>query len=203
MRVAAPWAWTAAALATAVGCATATPKADQEIAAAAVDASTGAEATGVKDAQSSAEVAAVDAAKTVLDDGSTTPGDADVVVADAAAADAKPCQVKPTLASLEKEYFAASCAFGPCHSAAKHAGELVLEEGKSYGQLIGVQALHPGAAGFVRVEPGKPDDSFLYIKVTALQPGQGKLMPVGASEPVDADCGIAALKAWIAAGAPN
>ncbi|MBM4344545.1 MAG: hypothetical protein FJ100_14365 [Deltaproteobacteria bacterium] len=122
---------------------------------------------------------------------------------DAAEAAANPCNVKPTLASLEKDYFAASCAFGSCHSAAKHAGELVLEQGKSYAQLVGVQALHPGAAGFVRVEPGKPNDSFLVVKVTQPQPGQGKLMPVGATEPIDADCGIAALKAWIAAGAPK
>lgn len=122
-------------------------------------------------------------------------------VADSPAAETSACAVKPTLESLEKEYFAGSCAFSSCHSAAKHAGELVLEPGLSYANLIGIPALHPGAVNFVRVDPGKPDDSFLYIKVTQPQAGQGKLMPVGASEPVDADCGIAALKAWIAAGA--
>lgn len=111
------------------------------------------------------------------------------------------CKVKPTLASLEKEYFGASCAFGSCHSAAKHAGELVLESGKSYQNLLNTPALHPGAGGWERVVPGKPDDSFLYVKVTQPQPGQGKLMPVGVSEPLDPDCAIAALKAWIAAGA--
>ena len=129
-----------------------------------------------------------------------SPVSQDAVV-DSTAPETAACTVKPTLESLEKKYFAGSCAFSSCHSAAKHAGELVLEPGLSYANLIGIPALHPGAVNFVRVEPGQPDNSFLYIKVTQPQAGQGKLMPVGASEPVDADCGIAALKAWIAAGA--
>lgn len=129
----------------------------------------------------------------------------DVAAADAApdVPAAKPCNVKPTLKSLETSYFAASCNFSSCHSKAKHAGELVLEPGESYAQLVGTPALHPGASGWQRVVPGQPDESFLYVKVTAPQAGQGKLMPMGESEPVDPDCAIAALKAWIAAGAPK
>ncbi len=198
--MAAPRVWSGVfgAWVAATGCTTAVAPASPEVADTAGDATAAADTGAAVDSKPAVDTATSDAAKQPPTD--TAPAAPD---ADAAVADVNPCKVKPTLASLEKEYFAASCAFGSCHSAAKHAGELVLEEGKSYAQLIGVQALHPGASGFVRVEPGKPDDSFLYLKVTHPQPGQGKLMPVGASEPVDADGGIAALKAWIAAGAPK
>ncbi len=188
-------AWTgAAALAWATACSAAGPagsKADvaADTAAGAIDATPGADIAAIADVPPAAD-ALVQPTADALVDAPRTP------------AETSKCTIKPTLASLEKDYFGASCAFGSCHSAAKKAGQLVLESGKSYAELVGVAALHPGASGWVRVLPGKPEDSFLFVKVTQPQSGQGKLMPMGVSEPLDADCAVAALKAWIAAGAP-
>lgn len=111
------------------------------------------------------------------------------------------CNVKPTLKSLEAEYFT-SCTFKGCHTTQKHAGSLDLSPGKAWAQLVNVAAFHDKAkaAGLIRVVPGDPEASFAYQKVhgpTAF----GALMPDKADAPVDPDCSIAALRAWIEAGA--
>lgn len=117
-------------------------------------------------------------------------------------ADAGPvCEILPTLTSLETGYFS-SCTFSSCHGAKKPAAALDLTPGHAYAQLLGVKASHAkaAAAGLVRVVAGQPDASFLYQKVVG--PVQfGKLMPEGEDTVVDPDCGVAALRQWIADGA--
>jgi len=119
-------------------------------------------------------------------------------------ADAEPaCQIEPTITSLEDEYFTVGCTFGPCHSVDGAKGGLVLTSGQAWDNLVNIAAIQPEAAalGLLRVIPGDPDASFLVQKVEGPAAGHGDFMPPGAEEPVDPECRIAMLRAWIAAGA--
>ncbi len=71
----------------------------------------------------------------------------------------------------------------------------------AYANLVGVKS---PATGLVRVDPGKPDSSYLIMKLEGTQlnkGGTGVRMPFGA-EPLPADT-IALIRSWIKAGAPN
>lgn len=121
------------------------------------------------------------------------------IAADAAPADA--CKVLPTLASLEADYFAKSCAFSSCHSAKGKKGGLDLSVGHAWESLVDVDATK--APGKKRVVPGEPDASFIVQKLEGPAAGEGKLMPEGSTEPFDPECRIHALREWVAAGAPK
>lgn len=167
---------------------------------------TGQDATATKDSGAQSDVgAAADgggaAAKDAAPDpdvsaGSDAPSTPDTSFASG-------CKVTPHLSSIEQQVFVPKCATSACHGAAKPSGSLDLHKGKAYTELVGVIAASTGAAGWTRVVPGDPDQSFLVVKLTGPLAGQGKLMPVGASAAVDPDCTIAAIRAWIQAGAPN
>ncbi len=118
--------------------------------------------------------------------------------------------IQPNIASIQTALFTSGCALSrSCHNAEGHKAGLVLTDGMSCANLVGVPATTPGALaqGLNRVEPGDPMKSFMYLKLTA--PGEdlgdfmgmdlGERMPDG-SPPVDAST-IAAIKAWIEAGA--
>jgi hypothetical protein len=81
------------------------------------------------------------------------------------------------------------------------SGSLVLIEGMSYDQLVGVQPTNAAArtAGLLRVDPDNPDNSFLLVKVTNPTPLQGSRMPLG-ELPLSAEQ-IQLIRDWIASGA--
>ncbi|MBI4518932.1 MAG: hypothetical protein HY699_24335 [Deltaproteobacteria bacterium] len=106
-----------------------------------------------------------------------------------------------TLANLQTRIFTPDCARAFCHTAIDQAGELVLEEGHSFEQLVGIGASNFAAkqAGLVRVQPGDPEHSFLLIKVAGPDPSQGSGMPLG-GDALAADK-IELMHAWIRQGA--
>ncbi len=108
-----------------------------------------------------------------------------------------------TFAELQARVFDARCTLGPCHSTATAAGGLVLEGAWAYEQLVGVEPMNPAAvaAGLLRVAPGEPERSFLWVKLTQPGTGQGSRMPLGA-EPLPAH-ELEEIRAWILAGAPR
>lgn len=114
---------------------------------------------------------------------------------DAAPADAAP--IEPTLTSVQS-IFTRSCATSRCHSGARPSSGLSLEAGKSHGQLVGVASI--AAAGQTRVVAGNAADSLLVKLVKGPSNGVTR-MPVGAS-PLSAS-EVAAIEAWVAAGAKN
>ena len=88
-----------------------------------------------------------------------------------------------------------------CHMTGQEAGNMALYPAAAYSNLVGVKAT---AAGLVRVVPGKPDDSYLLMKLEGThldRGGKGVRMPLG-GEPLPSDQ-IAKIKAWITAGARN
>ena len=133
--------------------------------------------------------------------GNNDAGASDVgPVSDVVEADAPTCNIEPTLASLNENYFSKSCNFGSCHGTAK-AGGLDLT-GDAHAALVNVPAFAPAAAANNRilVVPGDPDASYFVQKLEG--PGdEGQLMPFGAQEPMDPDCRIKMVRQWIADGA--
>jgi hypothetical protein len=90
----------------------------------------------------------------------------------------------PTFERIQKQVFDVSCTSSSCHSSLGQAGNLVLEEGKSYDNLVNDTPSNPvaGIDGMMRVMPGRPDMSLLYAKVTTnLQSGMGVSMPYSAA----------------------
>jgi len=107
-----------------------------------------------------------------------------------------------TLAKIQTNIFSTTCTDAACHSSLVQAGNLVLEAGQSYAQLVNVPAFNFAAqqAGLVRVKPGDPSNSFLIVKLTGPPPVEGSAMPLGKA-PLTA-VQIQAIRDWITAGAP-
>ncbi|MBI5216517.1 MAG: hypothetical protein HY960_12270 [Ignavibacteriae bacterium] len=114
---------------------------------------------------------------------------------------APPATIQPKLSSIQTEIFDKSCGTSSCHGGS--AGGLNLQNGNSYSQLVNVQSNNDGAhtPSFRRVLPGKPDSSFLIIKLTNPNSSQGNLMPQGSSALSQEK--INAIRQWITNGALN
>jgi len=89
--------------------------------------------------------------------------------------------------------FDANCV--ACHGAAGN-GNLDLRPGLAWDNLIGV-----ASSGYaeVRVDPGNPEESLLYLKLTGAA-GAGPRMPAGGALEAAA---IESFRVWIQAGAPD
>jgi hypothetical protein len=121
------------------------------------------------------------------------------------------CPASPTptpteaasLALIQRTIFSPRCAIPACHDSALASGDLVLEDGSSYTELVRVEPDIDTAreAGLLRVDPGDPDNSLLLIKVEGPPPDLGSRMPL-AGEPLT-EREIALIRAWIEAGAPE
>lgn len=107
-----------------------------------------------------------------------------------------------TFAEIQDAILTPSCATRFCHSQQARSGGLVLEAGAAYDALVGAAPTLAAAraAGWERVTPFAPDESFLLVKLTEpTSATYGARMPlVGA--PLSAEQ-IAAIRAWIANGA--
>lgn len=105
-------------------------------------------------------------------------------------------------AEVQSSVFDRRCTSGACHSSATRAGGLSLVAGDAYDGLVNADPDNPTArgAGFVRVKPGSPDESFLVAKLTGdLAPGEGAMMPLGA--PALPEDELDLVRRWIASGA--
>jgi len=114
------------------------------------------------------------------------------------------CESPPppaTLAFIQDTIFTPRCAVALCHNAQSGSGDLTLEAGSSYGELVDVEPDIDVVreAGFLRVDPGDPENSFLLVKLQDPPPAYGSPMPL-LGDPLTAD-EIALIRAWIADGA--
>jgi hypothetical protein len=103
---------------------------------------------------------------------------------------------------IQREVFDVSCLSAGCHNAASQAAGLVLDAGVSYGDLVGVVPTNSVAAarGLLRVTPGNPEQSYLYVKLSVAGGVLGSRMPLG-QRPLPADQ-IELVRSWILDGAP-
>jgi len=117
-------------------------------------------------------------------------------------ADAQPLSA-PTLANLRSTIFNPSCSFSSCHGG-KSPPAIRLDGADLHAVLLG----KPGGADtpMPLVDPGKPDNSWLYQLVSRCEPTDASgfphtHMPYNAPTLLDPRL-VATLRAWIAAGAP-
>lgn len=101
----------------------------------------------------------------------------------------------PTIdfATQVQPIFSSNCATPGCHG--QGAPRVMLVEGMAYGNIVD----QPSSAGPDYIEPGSPDDSYLYSKITGA-PGAGQRMPVGG---MLSEADIQTIADWILAGAPE
>jgi hypothetical protein len=113
-----------------------------------------------------------------------------------------------TFDRIQRQIFNQTCAVSGCHDSQSQAGDMILEVGASYGNLVDATPDNSvaAAAGWKRVmttgpSSGDPNTSFIYHKLTGdLDPGMGQRMPlVGPS--LDPTL-IEIIRLWIEAGAP-
>ena len=107
--------------------------------------------------------------------------------------------------TIQHRVFDISCA-AACHqtSNAMVSGQLDLSADHAYASLVNVAAKNVGAVqdGLMRVKPGDPDHSLLYIKIAGHTPvAYGTPMPQ--SGIALSAAAVDAIRAWIQDGAPN
>jgi mono/diheme cytochrome c family protein len=107
-------------------------------------------------------------------------------------------------AQIQDDIFTPRCAVPICHDSASQSGSLVLETGASFDELVGVEPFTTAAQrdGFLRVDPGDPDNSFLVIKLELPAGGTvelGSPMPLIGDRLSDAE--IQLIRDWITQGA--
>ncbi|MFO7562492.1 MAG: hypothetical protein R6X02_07600 [Enhygromyxa sp.] len=110
--------------------------------------------------------------------GSETTGDGDL-------------DCSPELEALRAEIFTPSCALASCHSSADAAAGLDLEAEDLEAELVGAPS---GTCDeWIRVVPGIPDESLLYLKIAGPAPC-GSLMPGPSGLPPEQ---AACVRSWI------
>jgi len=112
-----------------------------------------------------------------------------------------------TFDRVQRQIFNQSCAVSGCHDSQSRTGNLLLETGAAYTNLVEVAPTNPNAnaAGWKRVHvvdatSGDPATSLLLQKLLGPPAGFGARMPFN-RPPLDQSL-IAVVELWIAAGAP-
>lgn len=114
-----------------------------------------------------------------------------------------------TFDRIQRQVFDQSCALGACHDSESTAGDLLLEPGAAFGNLVG-QVPSNGSArdeGWLRVDAqfgmGDWENSLLHRKITGDLPdaGFGERMPLGGKKLHSTLREVVRL--WIGAGAPQ
>ena len=99
-----------------------------------------------------------------------------------------------TFAQVQETIFAVSCALSGCHGDSAWPN---LSVGQAYDNIVDVES----SRGIALVEPGDPDNSYLYRKLLADADIDGARMPP--SGPYLTPDALETVRAWIEKGAPN
>lgn len=92
-----------------------------------------------------------------------------------------------------------SCTFsGGCHGSDNPQAGLRLSSGAAFANLVAVRSME--VPSIFRVNPGKPEESYLLQKIERVNPPIGGQMPLG-GPPLPQEQ-IESIRRWIAAGAP-
>jgi hypothetical protein len=101
----------------------------------------------------------------------------------------------PTFTQVQ-EVFTQNCAFSGCHGDVNTQEGMNLTAGQAFANIVNVPS---NQSGLDRIEPDRPDDSYLIRKIEGT--GAGQRMPAGA--PALPPATIQLIRDWTAAGAPN
>ena len=99
-----------------------------------------------------------------------------------------------TFAQVQETIFDVSCALSGCHGDSAWPN---LSAGQAYDNILDVES----SRGIALVEPGDPDNSYLYLKLLADADIDGSRMPPGG--PYLTPDALETVRAWIEDGASN
>ncbi len=100
---------------------------------------------------------------------------------------------------VQDAIFTPSCAFSGCHAGSSPAQGMSLASGQAYDAIVNVASRERPSLD--RVEPGSPEQSYLYLKVVDDPSIAGSRMPLG-GPPLPQEM-VDLLRSWILSGAPN
>jgi hypothetical protein len=103
---------------------------------------------------------------------------------------------------IQSRLLTPGCAYSGCHDG-QHPPYLSLQSNVCYDNLLHAKIQNSVADTIYKalVVPGKPDSSFLYIKITDPGAGEGDRMPQRLNKLQQNE--LDAVRSWIARGAPN
>lgn len=110
---------------------------------------------------------------------------------------ASPIDPSATFTRVQNEVFTPTCALAGCHDLNGQQGGLVLTTGRSYANVVNVSST--GLPALRRVQPGDPDSSYLYRKLTGAGIVGERMPLVGTLD----ESRIRLVRDWIRRGAPN
>ena len=117
--------------------------------------------------------------------------------------DTTPCDgITSTFAQIQRQVFTPTCALPTCHNVAQGEHQMSLADGEAYASLVGVPPANLVAsnAGYLRVDPGNPANSFILKKLAGdLVDGEGVQMPKDLKRLHHLHRDL--IEEWIAAGA--
>ena len=105
--------------------------------------------------------------------------------------------VEPTLTSIQTNIFDLNCAISGCHAGPGSAQGLNLNEGESFSNIVNIGSRE--VPTLMRVNPGNPDQSYLYLKVVGTGAIVGARMPLGRPALTTEEIDI--IRQWIEDGA--
>ncbi len=103
-----------------------------------------------------------------------------------------------TFTRVQSEVLTPTCAVAGCHDAFTAQEGLVLVAESSYALLVNTRS---SQSPLDRVEPGQPDSSYLFLKVSGGAGIVGDRMPQ--NRPPLSDASTRLIRDWIRRGAPN
>ena len=105
-----------------------------------------------------------------------------------------PSEGPATFGQVQERVFDVSCASSGCHGGTAWPD---LSAGKAYDNIVGVES----SQGIPLVDPGRPDSSYLYLKLLPDAKISGDRMPLGG--PYLEPATLETVYAWIEKGAPR
>ena len=104
-----------------------------------------------------------------------------------------------TLTQVQAVVFTTSCAFSNCHGGSNPQQGMDLSAGQAYSHTVNVPSNEQPSVD--RIEPGSPENSYLWRKVTRDPSVSGAFMPLVGPPLTDEQLDL--LRAWILSGAPD
>ena len=109
-----------------------------------------------------------------------------------------PVDPTATFTRVQAEVFTPTCAVLGCHDAIGRQENLILAPGRAYEQIVNQGSVQ--MSSLRRVQPGDPNNSYLYRKLTGVGIVQERMPQFGPPLPEDK---LALVRDWIRRGAPN
>ncbi|MFQ5511443.1 MAG: hypothetical protein ACE5EO_06295 [Candidatus Krumholzibacteriia bacterium] len=105
-----------------------------------------------------------------------------------------------TFGSIQDNIFSVRCAISSCHIGSGSPLGLDLSAGKAFANIVGVPSIE--VPRLLRIDPTKPDSSYLVMKIEGAAGIQASRMPAN-GPPFLSPEQIGAIRQWVSDGAPS